>query len=116
LIYIKAGITGEEPPDIHQYSLTHKDFPHETTANQFFNEAQFESYRHLGSFIVDTLVKEGIVALEAPAKCEIPRGPGEEIPASASTVAAAEEVAPDFDWLRRLASLYAKNGGEPYSR
>ena len=26
----------------------HKDFPHETTADQFFDESQFESYRHLG--------------------------------------------------------------------
>ena len=59
LIYIKAALTGEEPPDIKQYSLTHDDFPHETTANQFFNESQFESYRHLGSVEVETIVKEG---------------------------------------------------------
>ena len=39
LIYIKAAITGQEPPDIKQYSLTHDNFPHETTANQFFNES-----------------------------------------------------------------------------
>ncbi len=59
LIYIKACLTGTEPPDIKQYALTHHTFPHETTANQFFNEAQFESYRHLGSFEVETVVKEG---------------------------------------------------------
>ena len=59
LIYIKAAITGKEPPDIKQYALTHDDFPHETTANQFFNEAQFESYRHLGSHEVETIAKEG---------------------------------------------------------
>jgi len=58
LIYIKASITGDEPPDIKQYSLTHPDFPHETTANQFFNEAQFESYRHLGSVAVEKIVTE----------------------------------------------------------
>ena len=57
LIYIKASITGKEPPDIRQYSLTHKDFPHESTANQFFNEAQFESYRHLGSFATKTIAQ-----------------------------------------------------------
>jgi len=28
------------------------------SANQFFNESQFESYRHLGSFIVDSIVKD----------------------------------------------------------
>lgn len=66
LIYIKASMTGAEPPDIKQYALTHSTFPHETTANQFFNESQFESYRHLGSFVVETIVKEGVS--KAPAR------------------------------------------------
>ncbi len=56
LVYIKAAINGSEPPDIKQYALTHKDFPHESTANQFFNESQFESYRHLGSYAVEQIV------------------------------------------------------------
>ena len=56
LIYIKAALTGDEPPDIKQYALTHPTFPHETTANQFFNESQFESYRHLGSYEIETIV------------------------------------------------------------
>lgn len=56
LIYIKASLTGLEPADVTQYALTHPSFPNETTVNQFFNESQFESYRHLGSFIVDSIV------------------------------------------------------------
>ena len=56
LIYIKAGLTGSEPPDVTQYAVTHPTFPHETTANQFFNESQFESYRHLGSYEVESIV------------------------------------------------------------
>jgi hypothetical protein len=55
LIYIKASITGLEPADILQYSKTHEKFPHETSANEFFNESQFESYRHLGSYIIDCI-------------------------------------------------------------
>jgi len=55
LVYIKAGLTGLEPVDILQYAKTHPTFPHETTENQFYNEAQFESYRHLGSFVMDCL-------------------------------------------------------------
>jgi hypothetical protein len=58
LLYIKAGITGEEPPDITQYARTHPQFPHESTANQFFNEAQFESYRHLGHHAVRTILNK----------------------------------------------------------
>ncbi|HZL27826.1 MAG TPA: hypothetical protein VFC39_14970 [Acidobacteriaceae bacterium] len=56
LIYIKAGMNGQEPADIRQYAVTHPTFPHEATSNQFFTESQFESYRHLGSFSVDQIV------------------------------------------------------------
>ena len=45
LLYIKPGITGKEPRDILKYSDEHTDFPHETTADQWFSESQFESYR-----------------------------------------------------------------------
>src|SRR5205085_11095841 len=55
IVYIKAIMTGREPADILQYARTHPTFPHETTANQFFSESQFESYRHLGSYIIDRI-------------------------------------------------------------
>jgi hypothetical protein len=48
LVYWKSSLTADMPPDIVNYGSTRKDFPHETTADQFFDEAQFESYRHLG--------------------------------------------------------------------
>jgi hypothetical protein len=48
LIYWKSSLTEGLPPDIMQYRRKHADFPHETTADQFFSESQFESYRHLG--------------------------------------------------------------------
>jgi len=48
LIYIKAAVTEKEPPDILAYRRTHDEFPNETTADQFFDESQFESYRELG--------------------------------------------------------------------
>jgi Patatin-like phospholipase len=59
LLYIKASLTGNEPADVTQYAKSHPDFPHESTANQFFNESQFESYVRLGSDIVEQLVKQG---------------------------------------------------------
>ena len=55
LIYIKPVLRGNEPEDIRSYAATHKPFPHESTVNQFFNESQFESYRHLGSWAVETI-------------------------------------------------------------
>jgi hypothetical protein len=48
LIYMKATLSGDEPVDVLNYGRSHPAFPHESTANQFFTEAQFESYRTLG--------------------------------------------------------------------
>jgi len=48
IIYLKSSMTGDEWPDIRQYADSHEGFPHETTADQFFDENQFEAYRHLG--------------------------------------------------------------------
>jgi hypothetical protein len=60
LIYIKAAFYGEkEPRDVFNYAKTHADFPHETTADQFFDEPQFESYRALGSYTVDQMLGDG---------------------------------------------------------
>jgi hypothetical protein len=56
LLYIKPQLIGHEPCDITAYAAGHTFFPHETTANQFFTEAQFESYRHLGSHSVDEIL------------------------------------------------------------
>jgi hypothetical protein len=66
LVYIKAGITGHEPADILQYAKTHDTFPHETTANQFFNESQFESYRHLGAFMVESITAPTLPPTQNP--------------------------------------------------
>jgi hypothetical protein len=76
ITYIKASLTGKtEPPlpfwrstpaptaegtvklpevpgDVQNYKLQHADFPHDSTAEQWFTESQFESYRRLGQTIV----------------------------------------------------------------
>ena len=41
-------MTGREDTSVLQYKASHPDFPHESTANQFYREDQFESYRQLG--------------------------------------------------------------------
>lgn len=51
LIYLKASLTDDEDSDIRQYSAEHPDFPHQSTADQWFDEPQFESYRKLGHHI-----------------------------------------------------------------
>ncbi len=51
LLYIKPTITGDESGDIQQYRSRNGIFPHEPTSDQFFAEAQWESYRRLGEHI-----------------------------------------------------------------
>ena len=48
LVYIKASVTPDLPTDLRHYKSEHPDFPHESTADQWFDETQFESYRKLG--------------------------------------------------------------------
>jgi hypothetical protein len=51
LLYIKPSLIGNEPADVLTYHKAHPDFPHESTGDQFFDEAQWESYRKLGEHI-----------------------------------------------------------------
>lgn len=53
LVYVKPSLTGNEPADVTEYADCHDEFPHEPTADQFFDESQFESYRALGAHIVE---------------------------------------------------------------
>ena len=55
IIYLKPSLLGDEPRDVLNYSRESSDFPQETIADQYFSEAQFESYRALGSHIVDQI-------------------------------------------------------------
>lgn len=44
----EADARGEELPDVTSYQVSHPSFPHESTDNQWFAEAQTESYRMMG--------------------------------------------------------------------
>jgi hypothetical protein len=48
LIYIKPALIPGLAQDLIAYGRDHLDFPHTSTADQFFDECQFESYRSLG--------------------------------------------------------------------
>ena len=55
LVYLKASLTGDEPADVLHYAKAYRDFPHETTLDQFFAESQFESYRALGKHVAEAV-------------------------------------------------------------
>jgi hypothetical protein len=48
ILYFKSCLTGKEPNDVRDYRRLHPEFPQQTTADQWFDESQFESYRELG--------------------------------------------------------------------
>jgi hypothetical protein len=49
LVYVKSSIPRTDVPvHVANYAKGHVKFPHETTADQFFDDAQFEAYRALG--------------------------------------------------------------------
>jgi hypothetical protein len=48
---IKPSLLGDETADVIQYQRTHPLFPQEPTSDQYFDEAQWESYRKLGEHI-----------------------------------------------------------------
>jgi hypothetical protein len=48
LIYLKPMMLGDETPDVATYQASHKEFPHQSTGDQWYDESQTESYRMLG--------------------------------------------------------------------
>ena len=58
LVYVKASVTGDEADTILQYRQLNPTFPQESSDNQFFTEAQFESYRSLGEHVVAAVIEQ----------------------------------------------------------
>jgi hypothetical protein len=55
LICFKPVLRGKEPQDVLNYAAQNKPFPQQSTVDQFFGESQFESYRQLGEFAVESV-------------------------------------------------------------
>lgn len=51
LVYMKLAMIEKLPTDVYSYKGICPDFPHQSTADQFFDEKQFEAYRELGYYI-----------------------------------------------------------------
>ncbi len=64
LVYIKSSLTGNEPDYVKQYQREHPVFPHQTTADQLFNEEQFEAYRALGEHAAEDLFGDDLITAE----------------------------------------------------
>lgn len=56
LLLIKASLIGNETLDVTQYASSHKDFPQDSTAQQVYDDEQWESYRKLGEKVASDLI------------------------------------------------------------
>ncbi len=55
LVYVKASLTGDEPSEV--LSLRKgSEFPHDATADQFYDPRRFDGYRRLGQHITDVVL------------------------------------------------------------
>jgi hypothetical protein len=61
LLYVKTTMTKDLPADIYGYKDAHQSFPDQSTADQFFDEIQFEAYRELGYRIGKTMLQDAQV-------------------------------------------------------
>jgi hypothetical protein len=98
LLYIKPSFYENEPRDVYNYGMANDAFPHESTADQWFSESQFESYRMLGSHVLDEIC--------SGAKLD-PR-----IPAAQRPTAVSNWTAPSFAEFFEAADSYI-SGADP---
>jgi hypothetical protein len=59
ILYIKPTVTKSVTRDVLAYRDTHPAFPYQTTADQWFDESQFESYRKLGRSSFESVLESG---------------------------------------------------------
>lgn len=57
LMYLKLSCTGGEPGYVVDYRRKNPDFPHQSTGDQIYDEAQFEAYRRLGECAAESLFR-----------------------------------------------------------
>lgn len=58
IIYLKTTLTNDVSYRIKSYAAQNPDFPDQSTADQFFDEAQVDAYRELGYHIASSMLKE----------------------------------------------------------
>jgi hypothetical protein len=60
LIYLKTTLIKDVSFKVKGYAAQNRDFPDESTVDQFFDEVQFEAYRELGYRIADQMLNANI--------------------------------------------------------
>jgi len=98
LVYFHLARTGGEPGYVSDYARQNPEFPHQTTGDQIYDEAQFEAYRRLGECAAESLFRPEISA------------PYQAAPVETRAAGAKPRFESLEDWFKALAnSLLADN-------
>ena len=65
-LLFKPALVGDEPVDVAQYRRRNAAFPNESTGDQFYDEAQWESYRRLGRHAAHAAFRGVMAGLQPP--------------------------------------------------
>ncbi len=106
LIVVKPNLSAGLPVDLVNFKAEHPEFPQQSTADQFFSEAQWESYFQLGTFIgsklsqafVERLIADQLIADHSSWFEPDDRSPLEARPAGEST----DDTAKNSSGIARL--------------
>jgi Patatin-like phospholipase len=60
IIYMKTTLIEDVSFKVKGYKAQHSDFPDQSTADQFFDEVQFQAYRELGYAIAEEMLKHKV--------------------------------------------------------
>jgi hypothetical protein len=64
LIVLKPNKLSHAPVDVIDYASVNEEFPHQSTLDQFFDEAQWESYRKMGEVTAEAAVGEAALSFD----------------------------------------------------
>jgi hypothetical protein len=64
LIVLKPNQLSKAPTDVLDYAAANGEFPHQTTLDQFFDEAQWESYRRMGLMIAESALERAALQVD----------------------------------------------------
>ena len=76
LIVLKPNMIPGAPIDVAEYASVNEEFPHQTTLDQFFDDAQWESYRKLGELMADGVLDDSLLSLDRWHETPRPRQAG----------------------------------------
>jgi hypothetical protein len=107
LVYLKLACTGGEPGYVVDYGRQNPDFPHQTTGDQIYDEAQFEAYRRLGECAAESLFSGELVSRPVDPETGASSGPREIKTLRDWFQALADNLLPDND------DAFPKSKGKP---